>query len=113
MLQHLWAGPISNASVDVVRGGQSVEVHAVGVTKGSAMERILGGIVHNKSMTKPIDYVLYSCALVVSWEKTKTFTHSSSLKLPRKPSRLLLRVVNPPRRYHRPSMTSRERITSP
>lgn len=33
MLQHLWAGPISNASVDVVRGGQSVEVHAVGVTK--------------------------------------------------------------------------------
>ncbi|KAG7622008.1 unnamed protein product [Arabidopsis thaliana] len=58
MLQHLWAGPISNASVDVVRGGQSVEVHAVGVTKGSAMERILGEIVHNKSMATPIDYVL-------------------------------------------------------
>ncbi|XP_010438594.1 PREDICTED: probable alpha,alpha-trehalose-phosphate synthase [UDP-forming] 4 [Camelina sativa] len=58
MLQHLWAGPISNASVDVVRGDQSVEVHAVGVTKGSAMERILGDIVHNKSMTTPIDYVL-------------------------------------------------------
>lgn len=33
MLQHLWAGPISNASVDVVRGDNSVEVHAVGVTK--------------------------------------------------------------------------------
>lgn len=33
MLQHLWAGPISNASVDVVRGDHSVEVHAVGVTK--------------------------------------------------------------------------------
>ncbi|KAL1203079.1 putative alpha,alpha-trehalose-phosphate synthase [UDP-forming] 4 [Cardamine amara subsp. amara] len=58
MLQHLWAGPISNATVDVVRGGQSVEVHAVGVTKGSAMERILGDIVHHKSMTAPIDYVL-------------------------------------------------------
>lgn len=33
MLQHLWSGPISNASVDVVQGGRSVEVRAVGVTK--------------------------------------------------------------------------------
>lgn len=33
MLQHLWTGPISNASVDVVQGGRSVEVRAVGVTK--------------------------------------------------------------------------------
>lgn len=36
MLQHLWTGPISNASVDVVQGGRSVEVRAVGVTKVSA-----------------------------------------------------------------------------
>lgn len=33
MLQHLWAGPTSNASVDVVQGRYSVEVHSVGVTK--------------------------------------------------------------------------------
>ena len=26
MLQHLWTGPISNASVEVVQGGQFVEV---------------------------------------------------------------------------------------
>ncbi|KAK9268947.1 hypothetical protein L1049_000713 [Liquidambar formosana] len=58
MLQHLWTGPISNASVDVVQGSRSVEVRAVGVTKGAAIDRILGEIVHNKSMTTPIDYVL-------------------------------------------------------
>uniref|UniRef100_A0A2P2MBP6 Trehalose-6-phosphate synthase-1 n=2 Tax=Rhizophora mucronata TaxID=61149 RepID=A0A2P2MBP6_RHIMU len=58
MLQHLWTGPISNASVDVVQGNRSVEVRAVGVTKGAAIDRILGEIVHNKSMTTPIDYVL-------------------------------------------------------
>ena len=33
MLQHLWAGPISKASVDVVRGNHSVEVHAMSETK--------------------------------------------------------------------------------
>ncbi|KAL0891134.1 hypothetical protein Bca101_015117 [Brassica carinata] len=59
MLQHLWAGPTSNATVDVVQGRYSVEVHSVGVTKGSAMEHILGEIVlQNKSITTPIDYVL-------------------------------------------------------
>ncbi|KAG6790362.1 hypothetical protein POTOM_006515 [Populus tomentosa] len=58
MLQHLWTGPISNASVDVVQGSRSVEVRSVGVTKGAAIDRILGEIVHSKSMTKPIDYVL-------------------------------------------------------
>ncbi|KDP34467.1 hypothetical protein JCGZ_11938 [Jatropha curcas] len=58
MLQHLWTGPISNASVDVVQGSRSVEVRAVGVTKGAAIDRILGEIVHSKSMTMPIDYVL-------------------------------------------------------
>ncbi|KAJ8898789.1 hypothetical protein K2173_006321 [Erythroxylum novogranatense] len=58
MLQHLWTGPISNASVDVVQGSRSVEVRAVGVTKGAFIDRILGEIVHSKSMTTPIDYVL-------------------------------------------------------
>jgi trehalose 6-phosphate synthase/phosphatase len=58
MLQHLWTGPISNASVDVVQGSRSVEVRAVGVTKGAAIDRILGEIVHSKSISAPIDYVL-------------------------------------------------------
>ncbi|OWM81475.1 hypothetical protein CDL15_Pgr007513 [Punica granatum] len=53
-----YAGPISNASVDVVQGSRSVEVRAVGVTKGAAIDRILGEIVHSKSLTAPIDYVL-------------------------------------------------------
>ncbi|XP_068310248.1 alpha,alpha-trehalose-phosphate synthase [UDP-forming] 1-like isoform X2 [Pyrus communis] len=39
-------------------GSRSVEVRAVGVTKGAAIDRILGEIVHSKSMTSPIDYVL-------------------------------------------------------
>lgn len=91
MLQHLWTGPISNASVEVVQGSRSVEVRAAGVTKvnfcfydwvflvlswlinfhndinvstyfpfnqGAAIDRILGEIVHSKSLTTPIDYVL-------------------------------------------------------
>ncbi|XP_073149832.1 alpha,alpha-trehalose-phosphate synthase [UDP-forming] 1-like [Henckelia pumila] len=58
LLQHLWTGPISNASVDVVQGGRSVEVRAVGVTKGAAIDRILGEIVHHNDMRTPIDYVL-------------------------------------------------------
>ncbi|KAL5577074.1 hypothetical protein UlMin_018773 [Ulmus minor] len=58
MLQHLWTGPISNVSVDVVQGSRSVEVRAVGVTKGAAIDRILGEIVHHKGMKAPIDYVL-------------------------------------------------------
>lgn len=33
LLQHLWTGPISNASVEVVQGSRSVEVRAIGVTK--------------------------------------------------------------------------------
>lgn len=57
-MQHLWTGPISNASVDVVQGGRSVEVRAVGVTKGAAIDRILGEIVHHSDMNAPIDYVL-------------------------------------------------------
>ncbi|XP_078428264.1 alpha,alpha-trehalose-phosphate synthase [UDP-forming] 1-like isoform X2 [Wolffia australiana] len=58
MLQHLWTGPISNAAVEVVQGSRSVEVRSVGVTKGAAIDRILGEIVHGKSMVTPIDYVL-------------------------------------------------------
>lgn len=58
MLQHLSTGPISNASVEVVQGSRSVEVRAVGVTKGAAIDRILGEIVHSKPLTSPIDYVL-------------------------------------------------------
>ncbi|GFQ02728.1 alpha alpha-trehalose-phosphate synthase [UDP-forming] 1 [Phtheirospermum japonicum] len=58
LLQHLWTGPISNASVDVVQGARSVEVRAVGVTKGAAIDRILGEIVHHCDVKAPIDYVL-------------------------------------------------------
>ncbi|XP_031488309.1 alpha,alpha-trehalose-phosphate synthase [UDP-forming] 1-like isoform X3 [Nymphaea colorata] len=58
MLQHLWTGPISNAAVDVVQGSRSVEVRSVGVSKGAAIDRILGEIVHSKSLATPIDYVL-------------------------------------------------------
>ncbi|XP_052114535.1 alpha,alpha-trehalose-phosphate synthase [UDP-forming] 1 [Arachis duranensis] len=58
LLQHLWTGPISNASLDVVQGGRSVEVRAIGVSKGAAIDRILGEIVHDKGMKAPIDYVL-------------------------------------------------------
>ncbi|RLM98473.1 alpha,alpha-trehalose-phosphate synthase [Panicum miliaceum] len=58
MLQHLWTGPISNAAVDVVQGSRSVEVRSVGITKGAAIDRILGEIVHSENMVTPIDYVL-------------------------------------------------------
>ncbi|KAL6567335.1 Trehalose-6-P synthase/phosphatase complex synthase subunit [Orobanche gracilis] len=58
LLQHLWTGPISNASVDVVQGARSVEVRAGGVTKGAAIDRILGEIVHHCHVKAPIDYVL-------------------------------------------------------
>ncbi|OVA14303.1 Glycosyl transferase [Macleaya cordata] len=58
LLQHLWTGPISNTSVDVVQGSRSVEVRSSGITKGAAIDRILGEIVHSKHMVRPIDYVL-------------------------------------------------------
>lgn len=73
MLQHLWTGPISNASVDVVQGSKSVEVRAVGVTKGAAIDRILGEIVHSKSMTTPIDYVLCIGHFLAKDEDVYTF----------------------------------------
>ncbi|CAI7915624.1 unnamed protein product [Closterium sp. NIES-53] len=58
MLQHLWTGPISNTAVDVVQGGKSVEVRPVGVSKGAAMERVLGEIVHQKPLPCPFDFVM-------------------------------------------------------
>ncbi|KAG8637388.1 hypothetical protein MANES_15G116000v8 [Manihot esculenta] len=73
MLQHLWTGPISNAAVDVVQGRRSVEVRAVGVTKGAAIDRILGEIVHNQGMKAPIDYVLCVGHFLVKDEDIYTF----------------------------------------
>ncbi|XP_058092649.1 alpha,alpha-trehalose-phosphate synthase [UDP-forming] 1-like [Magnolia sinica] len=58
MLQHLWTGPISNAAVDIVQGSRSVEIRPVGVTKGTAIDSIIGQIAHAKSMVTPFDYVL-------------------------------------------------------
>ncbi|XP_071715169.1 alpha,alpha-trehalose-phosphate synthase [UDP-forming] 1-like [Rutidosis leptorrhynchoides] len=58
MLQHLCTGPISNAPVEVVQGGRSVEVRANGVTKGAGVSGILGQVIHGKDMKAPIDYVL-------------------------------------------------------
>ncbi|KAJ7968810.1 Alpha,alpha-trehalose-phosphate synthase 1 [Quillaja saponaria] len=73
LLQHLYTGPISNASVDVVQGGRCVEVRAVGVTKGAAIDRILGEIVHNKGMKAPIDYVLCVGHFLAKDEDVYTF----------------------------------------
>ncbi|GMI64558.1 trehalose-6-phosphate synthase, TREHALOSE-6-PHOSPHATE SYNTHASE 1 [Hibiscus trionum] len=58
LLQHLWTGPISNASLDVLRGSRSVEVRSISVTKGAAIDRILRKIVQDKGIKDPIDYVL-------------------------------------------------------
>uniref|UniRef100_A0A0A0M063 alpha,alpha-trehalose-phosphate synthase (UDP-forming) n=1 Tax=Cucumis sativus TaxID=3659 RepID=A0A0A0M063_CUCSA len=73
LLQHLWTGPISNASVDVVQGSRSVEVRAVGVTKGAAIDRILGEIVRDKGINKPIDYVLCVGHFLTKDEDVYTF----------------------------------------
>eukprot|EP00803_Ostreobium_quekettii_P004213 evm.model.scf_496.3 EVM.evm.TU.scf_496.3 scf_496:10894-17245(+) len=42
LLQHLRAGPHSNAPVDIVPGARSVEVRPVGITKGLTMQHIVG-----------------------------------------------------------------------
>lgn len=65
-LQHLWTGPISNASVDVAQGGCSVEVRASGVTKGAAMDRILGEIIRHNDVKSPVDFVLCICHILPS-----------------------------------------------
>ncbi|KAG2334274.1 hypothetical protein Bca52824_005454 [Brassica carinata] len=57
MLQHLWAGPTSNASVDIVQGRYYIEVHSVGVTKCNGAYPLRNKI-ENMSITTPIDYVL-------------------------------------------------------
>ncbi|KAL7584999.1 hypothetical protein Lser_V15G45478 [Lactuca serriola] len=87
MLQHLWTGPISNASVDVVQGSRSVEVRAAGVTKGITIVRILGEIVHSKSISSPIDYVLCIGHFLGKDEDIYTFFEpelpSNSIGIPR------------------------------
>lgn len=42
LLQHLRAGPISSAPVDIIPGARSVEVRPVGITKGLTMQHIIG-----------------------------------------------------------------------
>lgn len=42
LLQHLCTGPISNAPVDIVQGGRSVEARPVSVSKGMALQTLLG-----------------------------------------------------------------------
>ncbi|KAF5827092.1 glycosyltransferase family 20-domain-containing protein [Dunaliella salina] len=42
LLQHLWTGPISNAPVEIIQGGKSVEVRPVSVTKGMSTQRMIG-----------------------------------------------------------------------
>ncbi|KAL1813016.1 hypothetical protein ACET3Z_023081 [Daucus carota] len=56
LLQHLCTG-LSNAFVDVIQGSSSVEVRALGVTKGTGIHRILGELAGNSDPTQ-IDYVL-------------------------------------------------------
>ncbi|KDD73644.1 glycosyltransferase, partial [Helicosporidium sp. ATCC 50920] len=53
LLQHLLAGPISNAYVDIVRGSKSIEVRPVGISKGLCVEKIL----HYIAETEPLDDV--------------------------------------------------------
>ncbi|CAI5461657.1 unnamed protein product [Closterium sp. Yama58-4] len=54
MLQHLWTG----ADFQHGRGCGAVEVRPVGVSKGAAMERVLGEIVHQKPLPCPFDFVM-------------------------------------------------------
>jgi hypothetical protein len=55
MLQHLWTGPISNAAVDVVQGGKSVEVRPVGVSKVFPFPNLFG-----KTFSLPVFQGLFS-----------------------------------------------------
>lgn len=58
MLQHLWTGPISNAAVDIVQGGRSVEVRPVGISKGLAMERIFAYMAKDGGEADCVDFIL-------------------------------------------------------
>ncbi|XP_057465085.1 alpha,alpha-trehalose-phosphate synthase [UDP-forming] 1-like isoform X1 [Actinidia eriantha] len=128
MLQHLWTGPISNASLDVIQGARSVEVRAVGVTKGAAIDRILGEIVHNKGMKTPIDYVLCIGHFLAKDEDIYTFFEPelrpepaavaranmvSPIKSPK--SKLSSGKSRPrasPNKPHRPLLTLEKRISN-
>ena len=57
LLQHMVTGPISNASVEVLQGAKSVEVRPVGVSKGTAIERIIKHITQDGLIPRP-DFVL-------------------------------------------------------
>ena len=62
LLQHLWTGPISNASVDVVQGSRSVEVRAVGVTKVNGLLWLClepGKYEEKKKNTKKNDFLMF------------------------------------------------------
>lgn len=80
MLQHLWTGPISNASVDVVQGSKSVEVRAVGVTKVNWSFLMLNMysliyLLCTYYLFEPIkciSFVNREQQLIVSWEKLFT-----------------------------------------
>ncbi|GMI82270.1 trehalose-6-phosphate synthase, TREHALOSE-6-PHOSPHATE SYNTHASE 1 [Hibiscus trionum] len=98
LLQHLWTGPISNASLDVVQGSRSVEVRSVGVTKGAAIDRILGEIVHNKGMKEPIDYVLCIGHFLAKDEDIYTFFEP---ELPSEVSTPVRSHTTPPVRTYR------------
>ncbi|CAN8312348.1 unnamed protein product [Cochlearia groenlandica] len=79
MLQHLRTGPISNASVDIVQGNFSVEIHAKSETKGEAIGRILEEIMQKKPMTTPIDFVFCSGYFLNKDEDIYTFFETDTL----------------------------------
>uniref|UniRef100_A0A162B8C4 Uncharacterized protein n=1 Tax=Daucus carota subsp. sativus TaxID=79200 RepID=A0A162B8C4_DAUCS len=88
MLQHLWTGPISNASVEVVQGGRSVEVRAAGVTKGASIDRILGEILHRNDANSPIDHVLCIGHFLPKDEDIYTFFEPELSALPASTARI-------------------------
>ena len=57
LLQHLWTGPISSAPVDVIMGAKSVEVRPVGLSKGTAVERIVQMIGGAQNDLIEVDFV--------------------------------------------------------
>lgn len=84
LLQHLWTGPISNASLDVVQGGRSVEVRAVGVSKVQAISVVLSPrFLHAQALFVlartfdpqfPLSYLVFTCRyreqlLIGFWER--------------------------------------------
>ncbi|XP_024539145.1 alpha,alpha-trehalose-phosphate synthase [UDP-forming] 1-like [Selaginella moellendorffii] len=106
MLQHLWTGPISNAAVDVVQGSKSVEVRPVGVSKGAAIDRILGEVVHSKNMSVPIDYVMCIGHFLSKDEDIYTFFEPD---LPYQRVNIEPKAASPPRSKAAPSTTKAAR----